>query len=58
MHRDMFKIQDGVAIVEKLNSILLVNEPRHFHLIFQSLFYLRGALLFLDHKVNENNLCK
>ena len=24
MHRDMFKIQDGVAIVEKLNSI-------HFH---------------------------
>ena len=21
MHRDMFKIQDGVAIVEKLNSI-------------------------------------
>ena len=25
MHRDMLKIQDGVAIVEKLNSTVVVN---------------------------------
>ena len=28
MHRDMFKIQDGVAIVEKLNSNALPTELR------------------------------
>ena len=30
MHRDMFKIQDGVAIVEKLNCVTEASEYKYF----------------------------
>ena len=41
MHRNMFKIQDGVAIVEKLNCRVLLMYTEHLSTenIFDILFY-------------------
>ena len=44
MHRDMFKIQDGVAIVEKLNLVAMLGAN------------LKSKCVFFKHNINTRGV--